>query len=254
MRVLLRTRVQRFLSTPVVGSLTRALPRASPATQWAPRARQKRVARRRTRKSRWVAVAAAAQPPCRCQTWRLRDAACASRAARAQVGLRKPRNKKPVAVVLPGTEERRVSPAVCSSAFASAAPATLTGGSRTWPRSTPWESEETLPRNYKALGLAADPNGAFGRVNPVRRPEDAEPVRRAWHTWRSRCRLKRVTRVVLAGVTAVAGRADAWRACNVRRGAHAYRAWSAPSERAAAAQALDRNTNGALNGREAWHP
>jgi hypothetical protein len=47
-------------------------------------------------------------------------------------------------------------------------------------RSTPWDNESTLSRNYKALGLARDPNEAHGRQNSVKRAaaeeEDAEDV------------------------------------------------------------------------------
>ena len=46
--------------------------------------------------------------------------------------------------------------------------------------STPWDKESTLSRNYKALGLARDPNEAHGRLNSVKRAaaaeEDAEDV------------------------------------------------------------------------------
>jgi hypothetical protein len=50
----------------------------------------------------------------------------------------------------------------------------LTRRRRSRARSTPWEKETTLSRNYKALGLSNDPNGAYGRTNPVKRaPVDA---------------------------------------------------------------------------------
>jgi len=54
---------------------------------------------------------------------------------------------------------------------------TRTPGARA--RSTPWDKDRTLSRNYKALGLACDPNEAHGRVNPVKRAaeeEGAEPT------------------------------------------------------------------------------
>jgi hypothetical protein len=41
-------------------------------------------------------------------------------------------------------------------------------------RSTPWDKESTLSRNYKALGLARDPNGARGRLNSAKRTAAAE--------------------------------------------------------------------------------
>jgi hypothetical protein len=56
---------------------------------------------------------------------------------------------------------------------------------RLWPaRSTPWDKESTLSRNYKALGLARDPNEAHGRLNSVKRAaaeeEEAEDVSGLW--------------------------------------------------------------------------
>jgi len=57
-----------------------------------------------------------------------------------QVGLRRKR-KPPQAVQLPGTTEH-----------------------------SSWLEDTTLNRNYRALGLASDPNAGFGRVNPVVRP------------------------------------------------------------------------------------
>jgi hypothetical protein len=49
---------------------------------------------------------------------------------------------------------------------------TRTPGARA--RSTPWDKETTLRRNYKALGLACDPNGEHGRLNSVKRVAAAQ--------------------------------------------------------------------------------
>lgn len=89
----------------------------------------------------------------------------------SQVGLKKEK-RPPGAVLLPGTQQACVTwLRLCLAADAA--------GLR-----TAWAQDTTLRRNYRALGLAQDPNPGFGRVNPQQPPaeegetagQDAEPT------------------------------------------------------------------------------
>lgn len=110
-------------------------------------------------------------------------------------------------------------------------------------RSTPWDKETTLRRNYKALGLACDPNGEHGRLNSVKRvaaaqqeAEEAEEV--------SALRLGAAPSL-LALTPRASGGADAGRAgADGRRGA-ARCARAAPAAGAPAAQTAHCHADGA---------
>ena len=91
---------------------------------------------------------------------------------KVRVGKKKP-VKPPATVVLPGTEQQCVclfvrGPTPCND---------LTRCLCLLAARTPWEKGQTVVTNYKALGLALDPNGAHGRTAPLRKAaaKAAEP-------------------------------------------------------------------------------